>query len=62
MHQVIKLKNEEIQYIEEKLLEKSIEEQQALKPVFDAFEGIYDYGTLRCVRASLWRKIRGLKG
>jgi ATP-dependent DNA helicase RecQ len=60
LRQVIKLKEEEIHEIEDKLLEKSTEEQQTLKPVFEAFEGMYDYGTLRCVRANLWRQIRGL--
>jgi ATP-dependent DNA helicase RecQ len=25
----------------------------ALKPVFDAFSGKYDYGLLRCVRAAM---------
>jgi hypothetical protein len=28
-------------------------EDQKLKPVFDALDGMYDYGTLRCVLAEL---------
>lgn len=56
LRQVIKLKEEEIHDIEDKLLERPDEEQNTLKSVFEAFEGLYDYEILRCVRAHLWRQ------
>ena len=59
LRQVIQLKNEEIHEIEDKLLEYSSEKQYTLKPIFDTFDGIYDYGTLRCVKANLSRRIKG---
>jgi ATP-dependent DNA helicase RecQ len=59
LRQVIQLKNEEIHEIEDKLLEYSVEQQYTLKPIFDIFDGLYDYGTLRCVKAHLSRLING---
>ncbi len=55
LSQVIQLSETEIHEIEDKLLERPIEEQHILKPIFEAFEGHYDYGILKCVRAHLWR-------
>lgn len=55
LSQVIQLSETEIHKIEDKLLERPIEEQHILKPIFDAFEGHYDYGVLKCVRAHLWQ-------
>ncbi|MEN8214838.1 MAG: DNA helicase RecQ [Pseudomonadota bacterium] len=56
LRQVIKLREEEIHDIEDKLLERPAEEQHTLKSVFEAFDGRYDYSILRCIRAHLWRK------
>ncbi|MCK5522646.1 MAG: DNA helicase RecQ [Thiomargarita sp.] len=56
LRQVVQLKEEEIHEIEDKLLERPIEEQHILKPVFDDFEGKYSYEILRCVRANLWQQ------
>ena len=58
LHDVIKMTEEEIREIEEVLLEIPTEEQSTLKPVFEAFAGMYDYGTLKCIRANLSRKIK----
>jgi len=58
LHQVIKIKEEEIHEIEEELLNRPQEEQHTLKPVFEAFEGMYDYDILRCIRANLWRQVK----
>ncbi|MCU0836820.1 MAG: DNA helicase RecQ [Chromatiaceae bacterium] len=44
---------EEIQAIERAFRHLMPEAPFALKPVFDAFDGHYDYGILSCVRASL---------
>ncbi len=57
LRQVIKLKEEEIHEIEDKLLERPTEELHTLKPVFEAFDGRYDYDVLRCIRAHLWRQV-----
>lgn len=56
LRQVVKLKEEEIHDIEDKLLERPAEEQHTLKPVFDAFDGSYNYGILKCVKANIWRQ------
>jgi len=58
LRQVIKLREEEIHDIEDKLLERPTEEQHTLKSVFDAFNGAYDYSILRCVRAHIWRECK----
>ena len=55
LHQVVKLKKEEIHEIEDKLLERPSEEQNTMKPVFEDFEGKYSYEILRCIRAHLWQ-------
>ena len=56
LHEVVKIPDEEIHAIEDKLLERPLEDQNTLKPVFDEFEGKYEYEILRCVRANLWRQ------
>ncbi|TCT23100.1 DNA helicase RecQ [Thiobaca trueperi] len=51
--EVVRLDDEIVRRIEfafDQLPERSI---MALKPVFDAFDGQYDYGLLRCVRAGM---------
>ena len=58
LRQVIKLNEEDIHDIEDKLLERPAEEQHILKPVFEAFNGQYDYGILKCIRANLWQQTR----
>ena len=55
LHQVVKLKEEKIHEIEDKLLERPLEEQNTMKPVYEAFEGEYSYEILRCIRAHLWQ-------
>jgi len=59
LHQVIQLNDDEIHDIEDQLLELPPEELHTLKPVFEAFDGEYHYGILRCVRANLWRQSHG---
>ena len=45
----------ETAYVEIVRMIESVEDDDKgrLKPVYDAFDGQYDYGMLRCVRASL---------
>jgi len=54
MMDVLKLEQSNIDQINDALLEEG-EESVRLKPIFDAFDGEYCYGQLRCVRASLFR-------
>jgi ATP-dependent DNA helicase RecQ len=50
---VIDIPDHELRHIEEAILALPNEQKNTLKPVFEAFQGEYDYGLLRCVQASL---------
>lgn len=50
---VVELPEQEINSIQEVILSLPIEQQNALKPVYDWFDGQYSYGVLRCIRAAL---------
>ena len=52
---VIDLTEQEIHRIEETIISLPDHQQNALKPVYDALEGAYNYGILRCVRAAMLR-------
>ena len=58
-HEVLSLSAVEIEAIETVLLDLPEEQRNALKPVYEFFDGAYGYGVLRCVRAGLQRKIQG---
>ncbi len=47
------LSENEIKTIEEQILNLPEEQKSALKPVYEALDGLYDYGILRCVRAAM---------
>ncbi|GAB6043184.1 DNA helicase RecQ [Endothiovibrio diazotrophicus] len=51
--EVLALEEAELRAIEAAILDQPEEQRLALKPVFERFEGRYDYGQLRCVQASL---------
>ncbi len=53
LREVINLEDNEIKIIEEQILSLSSEEEQSLKPVFEALDSAYDYNVLRCVKASI---------
>ena len=53
---VVELPEQDIKRIEEAILNLPKEQQNALKPVYDLFEGQYSYGVLRCVRAAFQRQ------
>jgi ATP-dependent DNA helicase RecQ len=53
LNDVVELPEPEIKRIEEAILSLPEEQQNALKPVYELFEGQYSYGVLRCVRAAL---------
>jgi ATP-dependent DNA helicase RecQ len=50
---VVKLPEDEIRTIEYAFSQVPEDSPFALKPVFDAFQGKYDYGLLRCVRVGM---------
>jgi ATP-dependent DNA helicase RecQ len=53
LNDVVELPEQEIKRIEEAILSLPSEQQNALKPVYEQFDGQYSYGILRCVRAAL---------
>lgn len=53
---VVELPEREIRRIEEAILNLPEEQKNALKPVYELFDGQYGYGVLRCVRAALQRQ------
>ncbi len=53
---VVDLPPQDIRHIEEAILNLPEEQKNALKPVFEQFDGVYSYGVLRCVRAALLYK------
>ncbi len=50
---VVELPEPEVKQIQEAILSLPTEQQNALKPVYELFDGQYSYGVLRCVRAAL---------
>ncbi len=53
--QVVSLIDKEFESVMDALL-KQPKETKALKPVYEALDGAYDYDILRCVRAALGRE------
>jgi ATP-dependent DNA helicase RecQ len=58
LDEVLALSAAEIQAIETGILALSEVQRNALKPVYEYFEGAYSYEILRCVRAALQRQIK----
>lgn len=56
LREVLNLSDGEIERIAAALLEQPAEKRGALKPVYEALGGAYEYGVLRCVRAGLLNK------
>lgn len=52
LEQVVDLAEAELKIIQDAFLTYS-DESKRLKPVYDALDGVYDYGLLQCVRASI---------
>ncbi len=52
LQQVVTLSEEEIKIIQNAFLNFD-DEDKKLKPIYEAFDGSYDYGLLQCVRASI---------
>ncbi len=57
LNTVITLDNNEINDIKE-AIQALTEGNNALKPVYEAFEGVYEYDTLRCVKAHVLKENR----
>jgi ATP-dependent DNA helicase RecQ len=53
LDEVIDLPKQDIKQIEEALINLPEEQRNTLKPVYEAFDGQYSYGVLRCVRAAM---------
>jgi ATP-dependent DNA helicase RecQ len=54
LNDVIDLPKQEINQIEAAILNLPEQQKNALKPVYEQFDGHYSYGVLRCVRAALY--------
>ncbi|WP_207680175.1 DNA helicase RecQ [Desulfonema magnum] len=52
--EIISLTQEEVFEIEKAFHALPSDQKEALKPIFDQFQGRYDYGILRCIRAGLF--------
>ncbi|MGR9072006.1 MAG: DNA helicase RecQ [Gammaproteobacteria bacterium] len=55
LKEAVGLSEREIASIQEAFLNLPEDRKIALKPVFDAFGGAYDYGVLRCIRAGMMK-------
>ncbi len=53
LQDVITLDAAELKHIQDILTDLPDEQKNALKPVYEALGGVYDYGLLRCIRAGL---------
>lgn len=53
LQDVVELPEQDIKRVEEAILSLPEEQRNALKPVYELFDGHYSYGVLRCVRAAL---------
>jgi ATP-dependent DNA helicase RecQ len=53
---IVELPEQEISRIEEAIVNLPEDQKNALKPVYELFEGQYNYGILRCIRAALLHK------
>ena len=53
LNDVVDLPEQEIKRIEEIIIGLPDDQKNALKPVFEMFDGAYNYGILRCIRAAL---------
>ena len=51
--EIVTLTDDELQAIEYAFNQLTADSPLTLKPVYDAFQGKYDYGLLRCVRAAI---------
>ena len=50
--EVVRLREDELKTIQYAFEQLAPDSPQALKPVYDALNGEYDYGLLRCIRAA----------
>ena len=50
---MLELSEQEINTIQDEILSLPTEQNNTLKPVYDALDEAYAYGVLRCVRAAM---------
>jgi ATP-dependent DNA helicase RecQ len=58
LDEVLSLTAQEIKEIEAVFLDLPEAQRNALKPIYEQFNGAYSYGMLRCVRAALQRQLK----
>lgn len=55
--EVVSISKQEIIVIEQAILEVSDQQNQTLRGIYEALDGVYSYGIIRCVKAALQREI-----
>lgn len=55
--EVVPVSEQEVMVIEHAILESADEQSQTLRGVYDALDGAYSYGVIRCVKAALEREL-----
>ena len=55
--EVVPVSKQEVMVIEHAILESADEQSQTLRGVYDALDGAYSYGVIRCVKAALEREL-----
>ena len=55
VEEVVELSRDEMSHIEQVMIESAREHGAAMKPVYEALAGSYDYGVLRCIKMGLER-------
>ena len=59
LHDVITLNGDQLQQVQQIMCASMASSGVALKPVYEALDGLYEYGVLRCIRADMERIEQG---
>ncbi|HIG91846.1 MAG TPA: DNA helicase RecQ [Methylococcaceae bacterium] len=55
--EVVSISKQEISVIEQAILDVTDQQSQTLRGIYDALDGVYSYGIIRCVKAALQREM-----
>jgi ATP-dependent DNA helicase RecQ len=53
----VSISKQEISVIEQAILDVTDQQSQTLRGIYDALDGVYSYGIIRCVKAALQREM-----
>jgi len=57
LSEVVSISKQEISVIEQAILDVTDQQSQTLRGIYDALDGVYSYGIIRCVKAALQREM-----